>query len=81
MVEPPVSWLNSSSGRAGARVTTTFSTGRSSSSAISIAVEVVMPCPTSIRGSAKWAVPSSRISTVTRLAVGRQESVMKSLRS
>jgi hypothetical protein len=43
VLEPPVSWLNSSSGRAGARVTTTRSTGRSSSSAMSMAVEVVMP--------------------------------------
>ena len=56
--EPPVSWLNSSSGRASARVTSTLSTGRSSSSAMIIAVEVVMPWPTSARGSANDAVPS-----------------------
>ena len=43
VLDPPVSWLSSSSGRAGARVTRTFSTGRSSSSAMIIAVEVVMP--------------------------------------
>ena len=81
VLEPPVSWLNTSSGRAGARVTSTLSSGRSSSSAMSIAVEVVMPWPTSIRGSAKVAVPSSRISTVMRLAVGRAASVSMSLRS
>ncbi len=61
MFEPPVSWLNSSSGRASASVTRTCSRGRSSSSAISIAVEVVMPWPTSARGSAKDAVPSALI--------------------
>jgi hypothetical protein len=41
--DPPVSWLNSSSGRASARVTFTLDTGRSSSSAMIIAVEVVIP--------------------------------------
>ena len=81
VLEPPVSWLNWSSGRAWARVTCTLSTGSSSSSAISIAVEVVMPCPTSMRGSAKDAVPSLCTVTVIRLAVGRQESVSMSLRS
>ena len=40
-----------------------------------------MPCPTSIRGSAKVAVPSSRITTVIRFAVGRAASVSMSLRS
>ena len=74
VLEPPVSWLNSSSWRAGASVTSTLSSGRSSSSAMSIAVEVVMPWPTSIRGSAKVAVPSSRMTTVMRLAVGRAAS-------
>jgi len=42
-LEPPVSWFITSSGRAFARVTTTFSTGTSSSSAMIIAVEVTMP--------------------------------------
>ena len=50
VLEPPVSWFNTSSGRASASVTWTLSTGRSSSSAIIIAVEVVMPWPTSVRG-------------------------------
>ena len=81
VLEPPVSWLKSSSGRAGARLTLTLSTGRSSSSAMSIAVEVVMPWPTSARGSAKLAVPSRLMVTVIRLAVGRAASVSMSLRS
>lgn len=81
VLEPPVSWLKTSSGRAGASVTCTFSTGSSSSSAISIAVDVVIPWPTSIRGSANEAVPSSCTVTVIRLAVGRVESVSMSLRS
>ena len=79
--EPPVSWFHTSSGRASASVTRTFSTGSSSSSAISMAVEVVMPWPTSIRGSAKDAVPSWWTLTVIRLAVGVAASVKKSLRS
>ena len=70
VLEPPVSWLNTSSGRAGARVTCTFSTGRSSSSAMIIAVEVVMPWPTSIRGMAKDAVPSLLIVIVISCEVG-----------
>ncbi len=79
--EPPVSWFQTSSGRAGASVTTTFSTGTSSSSAMSIAVEVVIPWPTSIRGSAKEAVPSSLMVTVIRFAVGWAASVCRSSRS
>ena len=79
--EPPVIWLKTSSGRAGARVTCTFSTGRSSSSAISIAVEVVTPWPFSERGSSKEAVPSFSTTTVIRFAVGRAASVSASLRS
>ncbi len=43
VLEPPVSWFHTSSGRAFARVTCTLSTGSASSSAINIAVEVVMP--------------------------------------
>jgi hypothetical protein len=81
VLEPPVSWLNTSSGRASARVTCTFDTGSPSSSAISIAVEVTMPWPTSARGSAKLAVPSGLITTVIRSAVGRVASVSMSLRS
>lgn len=81
VLEPPVSWLRRSSGRALARVTRTLLTGRSSSSAMIIAVEVVMPCPTSMRGRAKLAVPSSLILTVIRLAVTRAASVWRSSRS
>ena len=81
VLEPPVSWLSISSGRAGASVTLTFSTGRSSSSAMIIAVEVVMPWPTSIRGSAKVAVPSSLTVIVISWAVGRAASVCASSRS
>ena len=81
VLEPPVSWLNSSSGRASARVTTTLSTGRSSSSAMIIAVEVTMPWPFSERGSAKWAVPSALIVSVISPAVGIAAEVSMSLRS
>ena len=79
--EPPVSWLNSSSGRASASVTRTRSRGTASSSAISMAVEVVMPCPTSARGSAKETMPSVPTSTEIRFEVGRAAAVMTSLRS
>jgi hypothetical protein len=81
VLEPPVSWLKSSSGRASARVTVTLSRGSSSSSAMIIAVEVVMPWPFSDRGSANDAVPSSLTVIVTKLAVGRAASARKSLRS
>jgi hypothetical protein len=81
VLEPPVSWLKTSSGRASASVTVTLSSGSSSSSAMIIAVEVVMPCPFSDRGSANEAVPSSWTVIVSRLAVGRAASVRKSLRS
>ena len=81
LLEPPVSWLNSSSGRAGARVTCTFSTGRSSSSAMIIAVEVVIPWPTSARWSANEAVPSLFTVIVISWAVGRAASVWASSRS
>ena len=46
-----------------------------------IAVEVVMPCPTSVRGSAKLAVPSSLIVIVIARAVGSAASVCRSSRS
>ena len=81
VLEPPVSWLKTSSGRAGARVTSTLRMGRSSSSARIIAVEVTMPCPTSMRGSSKAAVPSSRIVTVISWLVGSAASVCRSSRS
>ena len=81
VLEPPVSWLNTSSGRASASVTFTLLTGRSSSSAMSIEVEVTMPWPTSMRGRANDAVPSLCTTTVIRLAVGRAASVSMSLRS
>ena len=81
VLEPPVSWLKSSSGRAGASVTCTWSTGSSSSSAISMDTAVVMPWPTSIRGSAKWAWPFSSTSIAIRFEVGIAQWVRKSLRS
>ena len=81
VLEPPVSWLNSSSGRASASVTCTLSSGRSSSSAMIIAVEVVMPWPTSARGSANDAVPSALTATVISPAVGSAASVSTSVRS
>ena len=46
-----------------------------------IAVEVVMPWPTSMRGSAKEAVPSSLISMVISCEVGSAASVCRSSRS
>lgn len=79
--DAPVIWLKRSSGRASARLTRIRSSGRSSSSAISIAEEVVTPCPTSARGSTKEAVPSSWTSIVIRPDVGRAASVSMSLRS
>ncbi len=79
--EPPVSWLNTSSGRAGARLTCTFSIGRSSSSAMMIAVDVVMPWPTSIRGIANDAVPSLLMVILISCEVGRAASVCRSSRS
>jgi hypothetical protein len=43
VLDPPVSWLNTSSGRASASEMSTWPSGRSSSSATSIAIAVVMP--------------------------------------
>jgi hypothetical protein len=79
--EPPVNWLNTSSGRASASVTLTLSIGRSISSAIVIATAVVMPCPTSARGSANDTVPSPLTVMLIRLAVGSVAAVSTSLRS
>lgn len=81
MLEPPVSWLKSSSGRASASVTFTLSRGRSSSSATIMALEVVTPWPTSARGRAKWAVPSASRRMVMRWLVGRAARVRSSFRS
>jgi hypothetical protein len=55
--EPPVSWFQTSSGRASDSVIFTLWSGRSSSSAMIIAIAVVIPCPTSARGIANDAVP------------------------
>ena len=79
--DPPVNWFSSSSGRAGARVTWTLRSGRSSSSARIIAVEVMMPWPTSVRGTSKLAWPRSSISTVINWLVGSAPSVWRSSRS
>ena len=80
--EPPVIWANSSSGRASASVTFTLSSGRASSSAMSIAVEVVMPWPTSMRGSAQDTEPSfSATSTMSWPSVGFWTWMRKSPRS
>nr|WP_205752704.1 hypothetical protein [Cryptosporangium phraense] len=79
--DPPVSWLNTSSGRASASVTRTRSSGTDSSSAMSIADEVVMPCPTSARGSANETVPSALTTTEIKFDVGAAASVIRSLRS
>ena len=79
--DPPVSWLNSSSGRASASVTETRSTGRSSSSAMSIAVDVVMPWPFSERGSANRTIPSVPSVSVISIEVGAAASVWASVRS
>ena len=51
--EPPVSWLNSSSGWASAETTFTLSSVTPASSAIIIASAVPMPVPCSRRGSSK----------------------------
>ena len=50
--DPPVNMLNPSSGRESDKGTLTFSSGRSISSAISMAIAVSMPWPTSVRGRA-----------------------------
>jgi len=79
--EPPVSWLSISSGRASARVTVTFSSGRSSSSAIIIATVVVMPWPTSHLGTANDTVPSVLTWMWIRFAVGAAAMFCRSPRS
>src|SRR3954447_20885010 len=81
VLDPAVNWFIISSGRASASVTQTLSTGRSSSSAMIIAVDVVMPWPVSTRGSSNDAVPFLWISTVIMSAVGLVESVSRSLRA
>ena len=79
--EPPVIWFQTSSGRASASVTCTLFTGRSISSAIVMATAVVIPCPTSARGSANETVPSGLTVIVIRFDVGRAASVSRSDRS
>jgi len=81
VLEPPVSWFISSSGRAGASVTWIFFIGRSSSSARIIIVEVMMPWPTSARGNSKFACPRSSMVTVISWLVGNAASVCRSSRS
>lgn len=79
--EPPVTWLNPSSGRASARVIRTRSTGTSSSSAMTIAQAVVIPWPVSARGRSNVTVPSVSIRTVSRWNVAVATSVSWSLMS
>ena len=79
--DPPVSWLKTSSGRAGASVTRTSSTGTASSSAMIIAAAVVIPCPTSMRGMAKCATPSASTVIVMSCDVGSAAWVCMSPRS
>ena len=50
LLDPPVNMLNMSSGWESDRGTLTLSSGRSISSAISMAIAVVMPWPTSRPG-------------------------------
>ena len=76
-----MSWFQISSGRASASVTWTWSIARSISSAIVIATAVVIPCPTSARGSANEAVPSGLTVTVIRPDVGAAAWVRRSVRS
>ena len=73
--------VEQSSGRASASVTLTLSSARPISSAIVIAAAVVIPCPTSARGSANDTVPSGLTLTVIRFDVGIAASVSRSLRS
>jgi hypothetical protein len=79
--DPPVSWFHTSSGRASAKVTLTLSSGMPISSAIVIATAVVIPCPTSARGSANETVPSVLTTTVINPDVGIVASVSRSVRS
>ncbi len=81
LLDPPVSWLNSSSGRASAWVMRTCESGTSISSAMIMAIAVLIPWPTSVRCSSKDTVPSSSTVTVMRFAVGRAASRRKSMRS
>ena len=76
-----MSWFISSSGRASARPTVTWFIGRSSSSATIIVIAVVMPWPTSARGTAKNAVPSGLIRTEISPAVGAAARFCMSPRS
>jgi hypothetical protein len=68
--DPAVIWLNISSGRPSAIVTSTCSSGTSRSSAIIIATEVVTPWPISARGRSSRAIPSLPISSFTSGIVG-----------
>jgi len=81
VLEPPVSWLSTSSGRASLSVTCTRSSGTSSSSAMSMPSDVVMPWPTSARAMEKPIVPSSLTTTLIRLAVGAAAMSCRSPRS
>ena len=62
-------------------MTLTFSIGRSISSAISIAIAVWTPWPTSVRTISCETVPSGWTWTEIRLAVGAAASLNESLKS
>ncbi len=80
-LELPVSWLNSSSGRASSSSTRTAASGASSSSATSMATAVVSPWPTSSRGSRKRMVPSVSTESASRAEVGAPARMNRSPRS
>ena len=81
VLDPPVSWLNSSSGRASSRTTSTSASRASISSATTWATAVVMPCPTSARGSRTTTRSAAVTSITSRCCVGRAASVSASLKS
>ncbi len=80
-LEPPVSWLNTSEGVAGCRCMLTLDSGMFISSAMIMANAVVIPCPTSSRGSSKSTEPSGLTVSVSMSAVGAAARMRMSPRS
>jgi len=81
LAEPPVSWLNTSSGRASASVTSTIASGTPNSSATSMPQAVSMPWPDSARGSSSLMRPSLPTASRTSGMVGSAVCRMASPRS
>ena len=79
--EPPVSWFQTQLGPGVGEGDVDLLERHAHLVGDRIAIAVVMPWPTSARGSANDTVPSGLTATVIRCAVGLAASVSRSVRS